>query len=143
MPLPGADDGDLAARNVHNGKAWSLLGDDGQMVFSPRLFHALGGLPYLVDYNTDDETEPMEWGDRTVSETAVPKLTEEEEAKYRPLYNKLVAVDRVAMSFGKEDHNETLGSFQRRSKRCIRKIGHHVSISSLWFESIVCVRRMN
>lgn len=59
------------------------------------------------------------------------ELTKEEESKYRPLYNKLVAADRVAASFGIKDNALTLDSFQRRSKRCIRKLGHQVIFSSM------------
>lgn len=127
MPPPGVDDGTLAERNIRNGHAWSALHHDGQEVFSTRLFHALSGVPDIGEYDTDVETEGRLVKDQRVGETAVVKLTEEEEALYRPWYDKLVDLEKVKVSFALKDQGESLPKFQRRSQRCIRKIAHQVN----------------
>lgn len=137
MPLPGADKGEMAARNVHNGEAWSALPKDAQMTFSSRIFNALAGIPDLADYDTDVNEEPEQRGDQTVGETAVTKLTEIEEARYRPWYEKLVAVEKVAAAFGKKNNGPSLAKFQLQSKRCIRKIAHQVSSLSVYHTQLL------
>lgn len=129
MPPPGAANETLALRNVHNGHAWSALQEDGQHVFSTRLFLALSGVPDLGEYDSDEDSDGRPVMDRRVGESAVTKLTQEEEACYRPWYDKLVDLQKVKVSFALKDQGESLPKFQRRSQRCIRKITHQVETS--------------
>lgn len=132
MPPAGLGNGILAARNVHNGHAWSALPEDGQHVFNTRLFHALSGVPDIGDYETDEDGEERDMGDKRVAESAVIKLTDEEETRYRPWYNKLVDLEKVKLSFALKDKGESLPKFQRRSQRCVRKIAHQVRNKSVY-----------
>lgn len=62
VPLPGEDNGEMAARNIHDGKAWSALPEDAQKMFNSRVFNALTGIPDLANYDTDVNEEPTKRG---------------------------------------------------------------------------------
>lgn len=125
VPSTVEENATLSTRNVNNGHAWTALSNNGQMVFSTRLFHALAGVPNLEDYDTDDEPSSSV-GDGKVGQTNVTVLTDDEEARYRPLYEELVDEERVAFTFARTRNGETLAKHQRKSLRCVRKLAHQV-----------------
>ncbi|EGF98389.1 uncharacterized protein MELLADRAFT_95730 [Melampsora larici-populina 98AG31] len=96
LPMPPRGDPNakelLSARNKANKRAYDFLTEVEVQVFTPRVFYALGGYP---DYSAISVEDHKTSGDFEVLIPEVPKLSDEEEALYRPLYNKLVNADKV------------------------------------------------
>lgn len=83
----------LTERNQANSQAYERLTDDEHQVFTSRVFFALGGYP---DYSAISVEENQGCGDFEVLIPEVPKLSPEDEARYRPLYERLVDPLKVA-----------------------------------------------
>ncbi|KAH9815149.1 hypothetical protein DFH28DRAFT_928257 [Melampsora americana] len=129
MPVRGATDAgaQLARRNKVNSTTYRALEDDQYMVFTARIFYALGGYP---DYSaiTIDE-DPNVFGDCSTLVPEVPKLNPKEEAQYRPIYEKLVDMKKVARD---RELNTPAGSDRKEEKRsfqCMKKIAQQLARS--------------
>ncbi|EGG10387.1 uncharacterized protein MELLADRAFT_94388 [Melampsora larici-populina 98AG31] len=94
MPTQGHPDSAaiLANRNKANHVAYNALTVDQLTVFKSPVFFALGGYPDYSAISFSDNAS----GDTSVLIPEVPKLSEEDELRYRPIYDKLVNTKKVA-----------------------------------------------
>ncbi|EGG12442.1 uncharacterized protein MELLADRAFT_89002 [Melampsora larici-populina 98AG31] len=107
----------LTARNQANSKTYQALDDDEYRVFTAPVFYALGGYP---DYSAVTITDDV-FGDSSILVPEVPKLSPEDEARYRPIYKDLVDLKKVAKD---QELNTPAASSQkeeRRSLQCFKK----------------------
>ncbi|EGG05397.1 uncharacterized protein MELLADRAFT_88094 [Melampsora larici-populina 98AG31] len=113
----------LSRRNSANRRAYEALTDDENLVFSSRIFFALGGYP---DYSAIRVADHQTSGDFEVLIPEVPKLTEEEEQRFRPLYDDLVDTTKVAKD---REHNKapSAGQMEQRSLQAFKKRAHQLN----------------
>lgn len=79
---------------------WKSLEVTEKKIFSARLFFALAGLPNLEELDDDDMDNDLDETDKSNNRVkAVESLTAEEEAMYRPIYERLVDQGRVKAAF--------------------------------------------
>ncbi|KAH9809782.1 hypothetical protein DFH28DRAFT_904164 [Melampsora americana] len=115
----------LTARNQANSKTYQALDDDEYNVFTAPIFYALGGYPdYSSVIVTEDENV---FGDASILVPEVPKLSPEDEARYRPIYEKLVDLDKVARDRMLNTPAVSTQREERRSLQCFKKIAQHVN----------------
>ncbi|KAH9812934.1 hypothetical protein DFH28DRAFT_897985 [Melampsora americana] len=113
----------LTARNEANSKTYQALDDDEYNVFTAPVFYALGGYP---DYSAVTITDDV-FGDSSILIPEVPKLNPQDEARYRPIYEKLVDLKKVARD---RELNTPAASSQReerRSLQCLKKIAQQLA----------------
>lgn len=122
----------MGERNVKNGQAWLGLSEDEKEVFNPQTFYALAGVPNpLISTDSDNQENHTlrdeEDGDTFVPVPQVHKLTLEEDQRYRPLYERLVNLQKVANALGKDENCESVTKVQRKSATAIEQFAHTVS----------------
>ncbi|KAH9809375.1 hypothetical protein DFH28DRAFT_1188896 [Melampsora americana] len=113
----------LTVRNQENSRTYQALSDDEYNVFTAPVFYALGGYP---DYSAVTITEDV-FGDSSILIPEVPKLSPEDEAQYRPIYEKLVDLKKVAKD---REINTPAASSQkeeRRSLQCFKKTAQQLA----------------
>ncbi|EGG04892.1 uncharacterized protein MELLADRAFT_88472 [Melampsora larici-populina 98AG31] len=116
---PNASD-QLTSRNQVNSRTYQALDDDQYDVFTSRVFYALGGYP---DYSAITITEDDGvFGDVSTLVPEIPKLSEEEELRYRPLYDKLVDKDKVEKDRKLNTPAASACKEEKRSLQSIKKI---------------------
>ncbi|KAH9823895.1 hypothetical protein DFH28DRAFT_1161830 [Melampsora americana] len=95
MPARGKKDGILSDRNRRNGQGWTSLENTQKKVFSPKVLFALAGLPIPREYLISNKTDhgPEEEGSKSTNQ--IPKLSLEDEALYRPIYETMVDERKV------------------------------------------------
>ncbi|EGG12582.1 uncharacterized protein MELLADRAFT_86740 [Melampsora larici-populina 98AG31] len=106
--------------------------DTGDTGVKDPLFFALAGLPDFSQisdepFEDDDEEFITTRNKDPESQVLVPKihpLSEAEEQKYRPLFNKLVDVDKVHKNLRKPDKTESTATLQRKSLAAFRSAHH-------------------
>ncbi|EFP91139.2 uncharacterized protein PGTG_16884 [Puccinia graminis f. sp. tritici CRL 75-36-700-3] len=81
VPPKGASEG-WEERNIEIGKAWKLLDVDEKAVFSARIFQHFSGIPCDFEDEAEDDEEESD-------------LTTDEIELYKPLYDKLVNIEKV------------------------------------------------
>ncbi|KAH9809790.1 hypothetical protein DFH28DRAFT_904006 [Melampsora americana] len=119
MPMRGSDDAgeQLALRNQTNSRTYQALQDDEYMVFTAPIFYALGGYP---DYSSIIVPEdPNDIGDASILIPEVPKLSTKDEKRYRPIYERLVDLKKVARD---RKLNTPAASDAREEKRSLQAI---------------------
>ncbi|KAH9814399.1 hypothetical protein DFH28DRAFT_894802 [Melampsora americana] len=124
-PMPHPDDPDisqkLARYNQEIGDAWSALDSNQTAVFEHQMLLALAGVPDLAADHVESDNEDEGRGDRDVLVPEVTQLTEDEETRYRPIYDELVNHHKVVARFGAFIPGISDSKFTRRSLRCIQK----------------------
>lgn len=128
MPPKGQSEA-LSKRNKHNGAQWKGLSGTEKDVFSARIFFALAGLPNfeLEEEETDedeDETDPNEISGQL---TPVESLTAEEEATYRPIYERLIDQDRVKTAYADGLDVSSAPTVVKKGLQSARAINNEVS----------------
>ncbi|KAH9822661.1 hypothetical protein DFH28DRAFT_1049940 [Melampsora americana] len=121
LPMPTQGDPNasaiLTARNQANKEAYDRLSEDELMLFTPRVFFALGGYPDYSQISVDDY---QDCSDSEVLIPEVPKLTEDEEALYRPLYQKIINLEKVSQDREKNKTHST-SHMEQRSLQAFKK----------------------
>lgn len=125
-------------RNQEMAEIWHDLGKDQQTIFKDPYFFSLANLP---DYSTtslpehtnaNDENESgvdtSNFDTPTVAPT-VHQLSDEDKAKYQPIFDTLVNVDKVHLCHGKPEPSPSVSTLQKKSLIAIRKAHHEVSSS--------------
>ncbi|EGG09702.1 uncharacterized protein MELLADRAFT_95144 [Melampsora larici-populina 98AG31] len=137
--MPERNDKDAwVARNQEMAEKWHDLSQDEQDVFKDPYFFALPNLP---DYSTavvgddqggegDDDENGINTNqfDGTTPAPKVHQLSEEEKAKYQPLFEKLVNVEKLHLSHGKPEKSTLVATLQKRSLVAVRKAHHDFSV---------------
>ncbi|EGG13215.1 uncharacterized protein MELLADRAFT_86738 [Melampsora larici-populina 98AG31] len=137
--MPDRNDKDgWVSRNQQNADKWHALSKDEQEIFKDPYFFALANLP---DYSTasigDDEgtgANNNENGvdinqlDGTTPAPTVHKLSDEDKAKYQPLFEKLVNIDKLHLCHGKPEPSATVSTLQKRSLVAVCKAHHEFSV---------------
>lgn len=120
-------------RNKELSALWKSKSEDEKAVFEDPFFFALANLPNLSD---EDTNEPLDEDPDGIinlaAEVSAPKvhqLTEAEEIKYRPLFDRLVDVNKVHQNHGKPEKSEPVAKLQLKSLAAFRKAHHVVSLS--------------
>ncbi|EGG00816.1 uncharacterized protein MELLADRAFT_92991 [Melampsora larici-populina 98AG31] len=121
MPNRGKSNPPLATRNAIVGAAWTSLDANEVAVFEAPLFFALAGLPDYSDFATEETNATTSKG------PAVAKLNDREEALYRPIFERLVDMERVTArqgeAFDEADH-------RRKSLRALNKVHHTIACAA-------------
>ncbi|KAH9816157.1 hypothetical protein DFH28DRAFT_1094993 [Melampsora americana] len=121
MPNRGKSTPSLGTRNAIVGATWSSLNSDEKAVFEAPLFHALAGLPNYSAFATEEINMTMSKG------PAVDKLNDREEAHYRPIFERLVDMERVndrqGEAFDENDH-------RRKSLKALKKVHHTIACAA-------------
>lgn len=130
--VPARNDPDASAklsrRNSANRQAYEALTDDQNEVFTSRIFFALGGYP---DYSAISVADHQDSGDFEVLIPEVPKLTVEEEKRFRPLYEDLV--DSAKVKIHREHFKApTTGQMEKRSLQAFKKRVNQVCLLPLF-----------
>lgn len=137
MP-PRTDTEAWAARNQQLSELWNALTPDEKDIFRDPFFFACAGLPNLAltqpeleDDNDDNEEDPFGFQHLEANITApkVHVLSEAEKAKYQPLFDRLVDVEKLHLSHGQPDQTQSIGTLQKKSLAELRKAHHDVGIS--------------
>lgn len=125
MPRRGHPDAAeiLALRNSTNSDTYDALSPDELAVFHSSLFYSLGGYP---DYSSATIIDDAATGESSILVPEVPKLSPEDKAKYRPIYNDLVNQDKVARDRELNTPATSSQKVEKRSLQCIKKIGQQV-----------------
>ncbi|KAH9820990.1 hypothetical protein DFH28DRAFT_1079133 [Melampsora americana] len=127
MPVRGAPDAgeQLARRNKANSTTCQSLEDNEYMVFTAKIFYALGGYP---DYSSITVTEdPNVFGDSLTLVPEVPKLSIEDENRYRPIYEKIVDLKKVERDQRLNTPAASDAKEERRSLQSIKKIAQQLA----------------
>ncbi|KAH9816964.1 hypothetical protein DFH28DRAFT_196897 [Melampsora americana] len=123
--MPHPDDEDITQKlgdfNRATGDAWTELNSDQRAVFEHPMLLALAGIPDLAADHVDSDDDNQDDGDVDVIIPEVTQLTEDEEIRYRPIYEQLVNHDKVVSRFGASVPGISDSKFTRRSLRCIQK----------------------
>ncbi|EGG01683.1 uncharacterized protein MELLADRAFT_91952 [Melampsora larici-populina 98AG31] len=132
----------LSARNKANRVTYNRLKDDEHAVFTSRIFHALGGYP---DYSAIVVEDVETVGDCEVLIPEVPKLSPEEDALYRPLYEKLVdpakvAKDRKRFEVPSAEKKEKLSL--RTFKKRLQQLHHDAILADFDYYTIGCSKTL-
>lgn len=136
VPLKGQETGKsvIADLNRINGKRWTDLTEDQRKVFSLKTFHALAGVANpLAALDSDEEEDDEQEGDMLVPVPKIHKLTVEEDALYRPIYEALVDLKKVEQELGKPDSGSSSSALQRKLNKVIERIAMDVSLSVFTF----------
>ncbi|KAH9810647.1 hypothetical protein DFH28DRAFT_902725 [Melampsora americana] len=120
-----------ALRNKETRDIWEKMSIYEKMVFKSPYFFALAKLPDLSkssvvseEVESDDQDINEEDISAQVSPPAVHQLSEEEELLYRPIFDKLVDVEKVQLNHGKPESSDTIASLQLKSLAAFR-VAHH------------------
>ncbi|EGG06870.1 uncharacterized protein MELLADRAFT_86305 [Melampsora larici-populina 98AG31] len=137
--LPDRDDKDAwTKQNQEMADIWHSLSKHQQSVFKDPYFFALANLPdYSIaslgehdEHNNDVNENKNENGvNLTNFNTVTPsptinKLSEEDKAKYQPLFKDLVNVEKVHLCHGKPESSPSIATLQKRSLIAVRKAHH-------------------
>lgn len=131
VPVRGdADPGQvLTDRNKANAKVYDSLEPDEHDIFTSPIFYALGGYP---DYGALSVEDNKTCGDFDVLIPEVPKLSDEDEARYRPIYERLVDPAKVA-----KDRERTMApsasKMEKRSLQAFKSRIQQVTPSCIFF----------
>ncbi|EGG03380.1 uncharacterized protein MELLADRAFT_90088 [Melampsora larici-populina 98AG31] len=126
LPMPTQGDPNsaaiLAARNKANKRAYDALTLDELAVFKSPMFFALGGYPdYSAITFSDDDSS-----DAAVLIPEVPKLSEADELRYRPIYNKLVNTKKVDRDWELNKSASSAAKEEKRSLLSFKKIAQQL-----------------
>ncbi|KAH9818793.1 hypothetical protein DFH28DRAFT_888051 [Melampsora americana] len=142
MPVRGDPNASeiLTYRNQSNAKTYQGLDDDEYDVFTSKVFYALGGYP---DYSAISVTEDSNvFGDSSTLVPEVPKLSPEDELRYRPIYERLVDQKKVARDRELNTPASSASKEEKRSLQCIKKIAHQLvrdhHVVGLYYYIIAC-----
>ncbi|EGF97301.1 uncharacterized protein MELLADRAFT_86089 [Melampsora larici-populina 98AG31] len=127
MPLRGDPNSSdiLTCRNQANSITYQALTDDEYAVFTSKVFYALGGYP---DYGAITITEDSNaFGDSSILIPEVPKLKEEEELLYRPIYEKLVDSKKVERDRKLNTPSASSQKQEKQSLQCMKKIAQELA----------------
>ncbi|EGG04328.1 uncharacterized protein MELLADRAFT_108571 [Melampsora larici-populina 98AG31] len=83
--------------------------------------------PDEKDSDDDEEEKEDDRGDSFVPVPNVHKLTIEEDELYRPLYERLVDLEKVKKELQKPSSGSSTSQLQRKSKNVIEKIAHQLA----------------
>ncbi|EGG03890.1 uncharacterized protein MELLADRAFT_89796 [Melampsora larici-populina 98AG31] len=127
FPMPTQGDPNalavLAARNRANKGTYDALSPDQLAVFKSPTFFALGGYP---DYSAIAFPEDGSDNDSLVLVPEVPKLSEEDELHYRPIYKKLVNTKKVARDRELLTPASSAAKEEKRSLTSFKKIAQQL-----------------
>ncbi|EGG03818.1 uncharacterized protein MELLADRAFT_89920 [Melampsora larici-populina 98AG31] len=120
MPNKGGEVMVLSERNRKAGRIWTTqYTADQRRVFDEKRFFALAGIPNLdrqINIDPDEDEDQNEQGSAPKVETLSP----EDEERYRPIYNELVAHDKVLQT---EGLTETEVDVNKSSLKRVRQLG--------------------
>ncbi|KAH9822463.1 hypothetical protein DFH28DRAFT_1119444 [Melampsora americana] len=121
MPNKGQSNPSLGTRNAIVGASWTTLNADEKAIFEAPLFFALAGLPDYSSFATEEINATTSKG------PVVEKLNDREEAQYRPIFERLVDMERVnarqGEPFDEADH-------RRKSLLALKKVHHTVACAA-------------
>ncbi|KAH9811862.1 hypothetical protein DFH28DRAFT_1130564 [Melampsora americana] len=124
IPMPARGDPAasdlLSVQNQTNSKTYRGLKDDELAVFTAEVFYALGGYPDYSSISITDEVDVF--GDSSTLVPEVPKLSPADENRYRPLYEKLVDLKKVAKDRELNTPGSSACKEEKRSLQCFKKI---------------------
>lgn len=118
---------------------WNGLSPEEKDVFRDPYFFALAGLPNLAltqsgldpeDIDNDEDEADLYGFQHLDSRVPVPKvhqLSEAEKAKYQPLFDRLVNVEKLHLCHGRPDPTQSIATLQAKSLAELRKAHHDVS----------------
>lgn len=129
VPPKGQSDG-LAERNKHNGAVWKGLNEHQRKIFSARIFFALAGLPDFEGFEDGREDLEDETDESSSPTPQIYKLSQEEEALYRPIYEELVDQDRVRLAYADGLEVASAPLVVRRGLQSVRHINNEVCLLS-------------
>ncbi|EGG09517.1 uncharacterized protein MELLADRAFT_71251 [Melampsora larici-populina 98AG31] len=115
----------LAIRNKANSDTYNALTVTEREVFTAQVFYALGGYPDYSSVTTSEETDSF--GDPVILIPEITKLSHEDELRYRPIYEDLVDMKKVARD---RELNTPAAASQKQEKRSLqsfRKIAQQLS----------------
>lgn len=119
----------MGEHNVKNRQAWSTLSANEKEVSTPQSFYALAGFPnpLLSTEANNQENHFLKEKPGGVSSVPVPKvhkLTLEEYSLYRPLYECLANLQKIANELGKQEAGQLVAKVQRKSAGAIEMSSH-------------------
>ncbi|EGG00115.1 uncharacterized protein MELLADRAFT_93769 [Melampsora larici-populina 98AG31] len=130
---PRSDQAGWGHRNKKLRDLWKSKSLDEQMVFRDPFFFALAKLPNLSLSNEEHVTE-LENDDefnenknpvaQLVSAPKIHQLSEADELKYRPIFDKLVDVDKVHANHGKPESTDSMATMQLKSLAAFQAAHH-------------------
>ncbi|EGG04912.1 uncharacterized protein MELLADRAFT_88330 [Melampsora larici-populina 98AG31] len=140
--LPDRDNKDAwTKRNQEMADIWHSLNKDQQAIFKDPYFFALANLPDYSnaslgedDKHINDENDENENGvnlnhfDTVTPSPTIHKLSDEDKAKYKPLFKDLVNVEKVHSCHGKPDPSPSIATLQKQSMIAVRKAHHDFSV---------------
>ncbi|KAH9806807.1 hypothetical protein DFH28DRAFT_1160538 [Melampsora americana] len=136
--MPHPDDPSISQKlgdyNRATGDGWSGLNADQRAVFDHDMLLALAGVPDLTEDDFESEDEENENGDGEIPIPQVTQLTDEEETRYRPIYEELVDHHKVVAKYGSDVPGMSDAKFTRRSLRCIQKYQRNLIADSVRHE---------
>lgn len=145
MSLVGLPSTPAGSQKRHEAWAamWSALTKDEKTLFEDPIFWALAGIPDPAKWSPDQaddwedvhEDNPEDDAsaadlDSQLYAPELVKLTASQESKYRPLFNKLVDVERVRLNYGKpEETSSSERSLVSKSRAAFQEVHTNVSFS--------------
>ncbi|KAH9822319.1 hypothetical protein DFH28DRAFT_882150 [Melampsora americana] len=131
VKMPHRDDkAGWAIRNKQLRDLWDDMSIDEKTVFKSPYFFALAKLPDLsnpslvAELEDDDQDSNEEDVLAQVSSTPVHQLSEEDKLRYRPLFNRLVDIEKVHANHGKPQSTDSTASLQLKSLAGFRAAHH-------------------
>ncbi|EGG07527.1 uncharacterized protein MELLADRAFT_85651 [Melampsora larici-populina 98AG31] len=115
----------LTRRNQANSIAYQALTDDEYAVFTSNVFYALGGYPDYSAINIIEDSNVF--GDSSILIPEIPKLKEEDELLYRPIYEKLVDLKKVERDRKLNTPSASSQKQEKRSLQCMKKIAQELA----------------
>ncbi|KAH9823184.1 hypothetical protein DFH28DRAFT_1018066 [Melampsora americana] len=121
-------------RNKKLAEMWKGFTDDEKTVFKDPYFFALANLPDLSYFERDDtEREDaddlsMDHLDASTSPPRVHQLSEADRAKYMPIFQKLVDIDKLHLCHGRPEPTSSVATLQKKSLSELRKAHHDLSV---------------
>ncbi|KAH9807711.1 hypothetical protein DFH28DRAFT_1138040 [Melampsora americana] len=121
-------------RNKKLAQMWKGLTDEEKTVFKDPYFFALANLPdlsYFERENAEDEDEDnlsMDHLDASTSPPRVHQLSEADRAKYMPIFERLVDIDKLHVCHGRPEPTSSVETLQKKSLSELRKAHHDFSV---------------
>ncbi|EGF98616.1 uncharacterized protein MELLADRAFT_95543 [Melampsora larici-populina 98AG31] len=111
MPKKGGGGDTLKIRNKEAGRIWRTYGPEERRFFNRTHFFVLAGIPDLDNPANDESTTPT-----------IPLLSPEDEEKYCPIYEELVAHEKVLRKEGRLPADKDLNGRSLQRVRHLAKI---------------------
>lgn len=118
----------LTRRNQANAAAYNKLSEEEYSIYTAPIFYALGGYP---NYSAVNVTDLANINLDKVFVPEIPKLSDVQDARYRPIYLKLVDLAKVAKDKEFNMPAESATAIEKRSMQCFKKIVTQVCSSPL------------